>query len=71
MSRTVWKNVFVFQDCLQKDRRVVRGVTASGATSDNEWQRVAQKMTTSENKCKLVTESDSIWYIEWKQHSKL
>ena len=37
MSRTFWKNVFVFQDCLQKGRQVVRGVTASGTSSDNEW----------------------------------
>ena len=37
MSRTVWKNVFVFQDCLQKDRQVVRGATASGTSSGNEW----------------------------------
>ena len=32
-------------------------MTASGTTSDNEWQRVVQRVTTN----------DSEWYNEWQQ----
>ena len=34
-------------------------MTTSGTTSNNEWQRVIQRVTTSDNKWQWVTASDS------------
>ena len=42
-------------------------VTASGTTSDNEWQRVI----TSDNQRQWVTVNDSEWYNEWKGMRKI
>ena len=52
-------------------------MTASGTTNDNEWQRVVQRVTKSDNKwqqCQWVTTNDNEWQRmtdewcdEWKQ----
>ena len=34
-------------------------MTTSGTTSDNEWQRVVQRVTTSDNKWQRVTTNDN------------
>ena len=34
---------------------------ASGKTSDNEWQQVVQRVTTSDKEWKWVTKSDNEW----------
>ena len=66
-----WRKIFPMLDRLLKDRRIVHRVTTSdnewhnewqrmttsGATNDNEWQRVVQRMTMSGNE----------WYNEWQR----
>ena len=37
----------------------------SGASSDNEWQRVVQQVTTNGNERQQVT--TNVWFTEWKQ----
>ena len=57
---------FIFySDSLSKDRRVVRRVTTSCTTSDNEWQRVVKRMTTSDKERQRMTTYDNEWYNEW------
>ena len=67
ISRTFWKNVFVFQDCLWKDRRLVRGVTASGTTSDNKRQQVKTSGTTRDKVWKRMATNGNEWHKKWQQ----
>ena len=40
-------------------------MTTSGTTSDNEWQRVVQRMTANNKKWQWVTANDKEWWNEW------
>ena len=46
---------------------MVHRVATNGITSDNEWQRVVERVTTCDNEWQRVTTSDNEWYSEWQQ----
>ena len=67
---TKFTRSFAKIDYLEKDRRVVDQVTTNDNewyNSDNEWQRVVQRMTTNDNEWQRVTTSYTTSDSEWQQ----